>query len=215
MIESGAFLLIFGLPPFTVPLPSTGTMVGRLQMRRGHAVLCFGPQWSWTSLAVLGAAAALPLAGGCAHAAGDMPVVTVALNEARLIDLPKGARRIVLGSPVVARALPLPDGGHAVLTGTAFGETNLMVLDDAGVVMLDTRVRVEAQVGAGAVVQRGLERMSYSCIDQCQPTLQLGDTAAQARDLDTQVMNRSGRAAAPSAATPPTANRIVGKDGAL
>jgi len=143
-----------------------------------------------------------------------MPVVTVALNEARLVELPKGARRIILGSPVVVRALPLPDGGHAVLTGTGFGETNMIVLDGAGVVLQDSRVRVEAQVGTGAVVQRGTERMSYSCTDQCQPTLQLGDTARQANDLDTEVLSRNGQAGAPSAAKP-VANRIVGKDGAL
>ncbi|MGO4716665.1 pilus assembly protein N-terminal domain-containing protein [Bradyrhizobium sp. 2TAF24] len=179
-------------------------------------MVCFGPQWSWTSVAVLGVAAALPLASGAARAVDTGPVVTVALNEARLVELPKGARRIILGSPVVVRALPLPDGGHAVLTGTAFGETNMMVLDGAGLVLRDSRVRVEAQVGGGgAVVQRGTERMSYSCADQCQPVLQLGDTARQANDLDTQVLGRNGQAAAPSAAAKPAANRIVGKDGAL
>ncbi|MBR1259675.1 pilus assembly protein N-terminal domain-containing protein [Bradyrhizobium sp. U87765 SZCCT0134] len=171
----------------------------------------FVPQWTSASLI---AAAMLSPAIDRACAIDAPPVVRVAVNEAKLVDLPSGTRRIILGAPLVVRAQRLSDGRHAVLTGTAFGETNMVVLDGAGVVLQEQRVRVDAQVGAGPVVQRGSERMTYSCTDQCQPLLQLGD-GAPSKDIGSQILSRSNGAAGASAVAKDNRNKITGKDGAL
>jgi hypothetical protein len=82
-------------------------------------------------------------------------------------------------------------GSTAVLTGTAFGETNLLVLDDKGVVRMDAIVRVDPSSDAGIVVHRGLERTSYyDCERRCAPRMQLGDTGQEARDVAGQIQSR-------------------------
>ena len=55
---------------------------------------------------------------------------------ATLLNLPPHARSIVVGNPAIVRVTPLTDA-PAVLTGTAFGETNVLVLDEAGHVLLE------------------------------------------------------------------------------
>ncbi len=64
-----------------------------------------------------------------------------------------------------------------VITGKGFGETNLIALDGEGKTVRSYLIRV---VGGGnaLVVQRGMDRQSYSCAPRCQPTARLGDDPA-------------------------------------
>jgi hypothetical protein len=128
---------------------------------------------------------------GAEPAAAASQTIVVELDRAKLVRLPEGSRTIVQGQPIVVRVTRLPAGSTAVLTGTAFGETNLLVLDAKGVVRMDAIVRVDPSSDAGIVVHRGLERTSYyDCERRCAPRMQLGDTGQEARDVAGQIQSR-------------------------
>jgi Pilus formation protein N terminal region len=157
-------------------------------------------------LAVIAAAFAGPQlhSAAAAPAVAATQTITVELDRAKLVRLPKGARSIVQGQPLIARITPLLDGPTAVLTGIGFGETNMVVLDAKGMVQMDAIIRVTPASDAGVVVQRGIERTTYfDCERRCSPRMQLGDTSQEAKDAD-QILSHEQAAQAP-AKTDPTA----------
>ena len=84
-----------------------------------------------------------------------------------------------------------------MLTGKGFGSTNLLALDRAGKVVMDTTVQV---LGASAnsdlvVVYKGVERESYSCAPDCERRLTLGDSPA----YFTAILTQSGTPRRPGA----------------
>lgn len=129
---------------------------------------------SLTGLALL-AAALLP----GAVAAGQpetLPIVTVLVDNAKLIRLPERTQTVVVGNPFIAEVTPQKNG-VLILTGKSFGSTNLIALDSGGALIAETTIRVEASREATITVQRGMERESLSCTPNCQPSAQLGDAA--------------------------------------
>jgi Pilus formation protein N terminal region len=59
----------------------------------------------------------------------------------------------------------LKQGAAMIVTGKGFGETNFIALDGAGSPLAQSLIRVV--VGRSALlVQRGLDRQSYSCAPQ-------------------------------------------------
>ncbi len=127
-----------------------------------------------TGLALL-AAGILP---GAAMAAPPeiLPVVTVLVDNAKLIRLPERTQTVVVGNPFIAEVTPQKNG-VLILTGKSFGSTNLIALDNGGALIAETTIRVEASQEATITVQRGMERESLSCTPNCQPSAQLGDAA--------------------------------------
>jgi Flp pilus assembly secretin CpaC len=121
-------------------------------------------------------AASVPAA---APAAEVMPVVTVLVDNAKVIRLPEKTQTVIVGNPFIADfTLTSKRNGVVVLTGKSFGSTNLIALDEAGTLIAETMIRVEAARDATITVQRGLDRESLSCTPKCQPAVQLGDAAA-------------------------------------
>jgi hypothetical protein len=138
---------------------------------------------------------------GFARAAEAPPAVVLELDRAELISLPKGRHQIILGNPLIARVTELKDSSQAVLTGLAFGETRMTVLDATGAVVMESAIRVKAASDNGVTVYRGLERNSYfDCPRQCQPRLELGDNAKGFTDMSSQIRTLDGQAEA----APPT-----------
>ncbi len=119
--------------------------------------------------------AGVMLAGALAGAA-RAETVTVSVDEARIMKLPENVATIVIGNPLIADAT-LQGGGVLVLTGKGFGSTNMLALNRAGKIVLDTTVQV---TGPGSpdlvVVYKGVERESYSCAPECEKRLTLGDS---------------------------------------
>jgi hypothetical protein len=153
-------------------------------------------------LAIAGAVAVLSLtAFGHAALAEGPWTITVDLDRAKLVDLPKGLNQIILGNPIIVGITPLPGGGGAVLTGKAFGETNMIVLDDKGAVVLDALIRIGSPSATDLVVQRGQQRASYDCPSGCELRSQLGDVGEAAQDAGTQIQTRNGLAQ-PTSSTP-------------
>jgi hypothetical protein len=137
-------------------------------------------------------------AGGPACAAEAPQAIVVELDQAKLVNLPQGQGRVVLVDPTIVRVTPLLDGSRVVLTGLSFGQTNLVVLDRAGAVVMQSTVRVKEPSDPGVTVHRGQERMSYyDCVRQCQGRLQLGDTSKEFQDIGEQMRGREGLATSP------------------
>ena len=121
------------------------------------------------ALAVL---AALPLPGSASAADGDP--ITVKVNMARVLRINAPASTVIVGNPGVAD-VTIQDPKTLVLTGKSFGQTNLIVLDNAGNPIADTLIEVVQAQADTMTVYLGNHRTTLACAPTCQPTVMLGD----------------------------------------
>jgi Pilus formation protein N terminal region len=125
------------------------------------------------------------LAAMATAAAAEQPI-TVHLDQAKILKLPDRAATVVIGDPLIAD-LSIQPGGLAVVTGKAYGATNVVVLDKTGAVLLEKNLEVKGPDNEPlVVVYRGLTRQTYSCTPDCSPRVTLGDTSADDFDKDTK-----------------------------
>lgn len=120
------------------------------------------------AIAVCGGAAAAPQQRGQAES------VIVVVDHAKIVRLPEKAQTVVIGNPAIAD-VSVQRNGVMVVTGKSFGVTNLIALDANGTLLAESLVRVGAASDAVLTVQRGMERESYACNPECQPSVQMGD----------------------------------------
>jgi len=140
-----------------------------------------GP-WAQSALRWLSAALVLAALAGPAAAAEESIVVHI--DQARILKLPERAATVVIGNPLIAD-LSIQPGGLAVVTGKAYGATNVIVLDKSGAVMMEKNVEVSTPTQEPlVVVYRGLTRQTYSCAPECVPRITLGDTSKDDFDKD-------------------------------
>lgn len=119
------------------------------------------------------AAAALALAAATAAPALAEETINLMLDRATVIRAPGKTAMVVIGNPAIAD-VAVQKNGVLVLTGKAFGETNLLALDEAGQLVSESWLRVQAS-NRNLVVYRGAETETYSCTPHCQPAIALGD----------------------------------------
>lgn len=121
-------------------------------------------------------------------------VVTVAVDQARVMKLPAKVATIVIGNPLIADA-SLQRGGMLVVTGKGYGETNLLALDRDGHIVMDATLQVSAPANEGLVtVYKGIDRESYSCTPECERRIMLGDAPSYFNAALTQSGSRNGSA---------------------
>lgn len=101
--------------------------------------------------------------------------VAVTVDHAKVLRLPEKAQTVIVGNPAIAD-VTVQRNGVMIVTGKSFGVTNLIALDATGALLAESTVRVGAASDSILTVQRGLERESYSCTPDCQPSAQLGDS---------------------------------------
>ena len=118
------------------------------------------------------AAAAAVLLYSAAKA--DDKTIYVDLDYARVVRIPPGAQTLIIGNPLIADVTMLKNNQLMVVTGKAFGTTNLIVLDRAGTQVGESLITV-VHPNDKLVVMRGPHRESYSCAPDCMPTVDLGD----------------------------------------
>jgi len=119
--------------------------------------------------------------------------VVVLLDEAALLKLPDRVATIVIGNPLIADA-SVQAGGIMVVTGKGYGSTNLVVLDQAGSVLLEKTVEVQGPRQDVVVVYRGIERETYSCTPVCERRITLGDSNAYFTSTLAQTAARNAQA---------------------
>jgi Flp pilus assembly secretin CpaC len=101
-------------------------------------------------------------------------VLAVVADRSRLVKLPDRVATIVIGNPLIADA-SLQSGGLMVLTGKGYGTTNLIALDRKGNALMEKIVQVHGPQQDMVVVYKGVNRETYSCAPDCNPTITLGD----------------------------------------
>jgi Flp pilus assembly secretin CpaC len=122
------------------------------------------------SLALIApASASLP-----ASAAG----LAMAMDEVRTVTFKTPVATVYVGNPAIAD-INMIDARHAFVIGKAFGSTNIVALDSDGKQVLDTRIAVvssPASAGSTLVLNRGVQRVTYSCtVAHCEVTPEPGD----------------------------------------
>ena len=100
--------------------------------------------------------------------------VSVKVNMARILRINAPASTVIIGNPAIAD-VTIQDPQTLVLTGKAYGQTNLIVLDSKGSPIADTMVEVIQDLARTVTVYMGDRRTSLSCEPTCQPTIMLGD----------------------------------------
>ena len=144
----------------------------------------FVPPLGTVGLCVLGAA--LLVAPARAVDRADEQAITVLVDNARVMRLPERTQTVIVGNPNIAD-VSAQRSGVVVLTGKSFGQTNLIALDANGAMLAETVISVQAARQTSVVmVQRGMERESYACTPNCQPTMQLGDATKYFSDVSGQ-----------------------------
>jgi Flp pilus assembly secretin CpaC len=146
---------------------------------------------SWAAAATLAMAACM-----AAEAAPQRPqsdAVIVSVDHAKVVRLPEKAQTVVVGNPAIAD-VSVQRNGVMIVTGKSFGVTNLIALDANGTLLAESLVRVGAASSDVLTVQRGMDRESYACNPECQPSVQMGDEAKYFAGTSGQVTARNALA---------------------
>jgi Flp pilus assembly secretin CpaC len=149
------------------------------------------------SLLMTAAAAAPEPAAGPAPGPAPEPMAEVAvmIDHAKVLRLPERTQTVIVGNPIIAD-VSVQKNGILVLTGKSYGRTNLIALDGAGALIAESTISVQAPTDSVVTVQRGLDRESYSCTPDCQPSLLLGDASKYFSQVGEQAGQRSSLATA-------------------
>ncbi len=151
--------------------------------------------------AILGLATALACTAP-ASARADGSVIVGVVDQARLVKIPAGTDTLIIGNSTVADVTLLKQKGLMVLTPKAFGVTNFIALDSSGNPLAESTIQVINSSDA-LVVQRGMERQSYSCAPKCQPVERLGDDDKYLSAVATQAQSHNQRLSGAAAPTQP------------
>lgn len=139
------------------------------------------------ALAFIAAAAAAP-AGAETLAAAPFKVQ---VDQTVTLKLSQPADSVAIGNATVAD-VAIHDPTTLLVTGKAFGSTNLLVLDRAGRTIYSSRLAVTGGDPDQLTIVRGGGNYTYSCIDKCRPTPMVGDAPEHFGEVMASV---SGKAA--------------------
>lgn len=112
-------------------------------------------------------AMALVLAGAAGARGEDDGMMRVFLNHAKVLKLDQPVSKVIIGNAEVADAT-VADSRTIVLTGKAFGTTNLVLLDADGNALLDERILVSIDEGNTVRMYRQTDRTVLSCTPSCE-----------------------------------------------
>jgi Flp pilus assembly secretin CpaC len=132
--------------------------------------------------------------GGQADAVSASPgrdTVAVMIDHAKVVRLPERTQTVIVGNPMIAD-ITVQRNGIVVVTGKSYGITNVIALDAAGTLIAESFISVQAATESVVIVQRGLERESYSCTPNCQPSILLGDSQKYFSEIGGQAGQRNG-----------------------
>lgn len=115
---------------------------------------------------------------GIAHpTAQGLDDIIVTYDQSQLLSLPRPAAEIIIGNPVIAD-VSVHSGNMLVITGKAFGITNMIALDAKKQVIFNRRILVKRDEVRVVNLMRGALRQTFNCTPQCNPTITVGDDPA-------------------------------------
>lgn len=98
----------------------------------------------------------------------------VKVDQTVTLKLASAANSVVVGNATVAD-VSVHDARTLLVTGKAFGSTNITVLDRAGNKIYENQLVVGGEDDTGLTIVRGSDTYSYSCVDKCRGTPMVGD----------------------------------------
>jgi Flp pilus assembly secretin CpaC len=123
--------------------------------------------------------------------AQDLDDIIVTYDQSRLLSLPRPAAEIIIGNPVIAD-VSIQSSDRLVVTGKAFGITNMIAIDAKGEVIFDRRILVKRDDVRVVNLQRGASRQTFNCTPQCNPTITIGDDQAYFEGMMKAAEKKSG-----------------------
>lgn len=115
--------------------------------------------------------------------------VVVAIDQAMMLRLERSAAEVVVGNPSIAD-VAIQDSKVLVLTGKSFGETNLIVLDAQGKVIINRRLVVAEPRSGYVTVYRGTRRETLQCSPNCETPLVIGDDPGYFESLSKEIRTK-------------------------
>lgn len=118
---------------------------------------------------------------------------SVKVDQTVTLKLSSPANSVVIGNATVAD-VSVADARTLLVTGKAFGSTNLTVLDRAGNTIYTNQVLVGGDTEDGMTIVRAGGTYSYSCVDKCRATPMVGDAPNHFTDVMTTVAGKEATA---------------------
>lgn len=119
--------------------------------------------------------------------------VSVVVDRAKVFRIEEPAQTIIIGNPSIADVV-MNDPTTLIITGKAYGTTNLVILDSEGQPIIDEVIVVRPQESDVVTVLRSGQRFSYNCSPTCQPTAVMGDQEEFYKKTSDQATQHSGQA---------------------
>jgi Flp pilus assembly secretin CpaC len=113
------------------------------------------------------AALALTAAAALLPAVALAQALTVTIDQAQRLTISRPAKDVIVGNPALVDVAIL-DEHHLLLTGKAYGVTNLVVTDPLGREILQRQMIVSAPEQNRVTVYRGADASSYACAGKCE-----------------------------------------------
>ena len=114
------------------------------------------------------------VAPATAAVAQEVQPVRISVDRAKVVRIPRAADTVVIGNPGIADAT-LQDATTIVITGRTAGETNIIVLDEAGDPIVDETIVVGRPLHATVKLFTGTVVRTYACAPTCTATVDAGD----------------------------------------
>jgi hypothetical protein len=138
--------------------------------------------------ALLAAGAATPaLANGSNDSTKND--VTVLIDQAALVRLDRPAAEIVVGNPSIAD-VSVQNSKLLVVTGKSYGETNLIVMDADGKVVVNRKVVVQDPRTGFVTLYKGHARFTLDCAPNCTTPLVIGDEKDYFETISKQIKTK-------------------------
>ncbi len=144
-------------------------------------------------VALLAAATFLMSLGSLEARAQQTPDLMVTYDQSQILRLPRRVSEIIIGNPSIAE-ITISSGKMLVITGKAFGITNLILLDEQKNIMLSRRLITLRPTAKVVNLMRGGGRQTYNCTPQCNPTLVIGDSTGYFNSLKAASQAKNGMA---------------------
>ena len=125
--------------------------------------------------------AALAICLALAPAAAADPF-NVKVDQTVPLKLNQPANSVIVGNATVAD-VTVHDARTLLVTGKAYGSTNLTVLDRAGNTIYTSQLVVGGEDDDGLTIVRSGATYSYSCVDKCRATPMVGDAPGHFSDV--------------------------------
>jgi len=125
---------------------------------------------------VIASAFALSLTAQDARAQSNGDLL-VKYDQSQILRLPRRVSEVIIGNPAIAE-VSVSSGKMLIVTGKAFGITNVIALDAEKQIIVHRRIIISRPSTKVVNLMRGTGRQSYNCTPQCNTALVIGDASS-------------------------------------